>query len=152
MPETAGAAGDENRLVLICTQFFCDCLISGQSRQVDRCRRYKVEPFRHPCCRKCRNGHIFREGAETYDRQTGIDPVSRLESGDMSARFLHDTGAFVSEGHGHFVILYQPDGPGQVENIHGVDSCSFDTDQDIIVPISGTGISLTVMRIFYCTA
>ena len=52
----------------------------------------------------------------------------------MSDRFLHDTGAFVSEGHGHFVILYQPDGPGQVENIHRVDRRGFDTNQDIIVP------------------
>ena len=73
---------------------------------------------------------------ETADRQAGIDPVSRLESGDMSARFLHDTGAFIAEGQGHAVILDQPDGTGQVEHIHRVDRCGLDPNQELIVPPS----------------
>ena len=71
---------------------------------------------------------------ETADRQAGIDPVSRLESGDMSARFLHDTGAFIAEGQGHAVILDQPDGTGQVEHVHRVDRCGLDPNQELIVP------------------
>ena len=153
MPETAGAAGDENRLARLCAQLFCDRLISGQPCQGDRCRRHKVEPFRHSRCRKRRNGHIFREGAETAARQAGIDPVSRLELGDMFARFLHDTSAFISKSQGHFVILYQPDGPGQVENIHRVDRRGLDPDQDLIIPdcrdrdiIDGNADSFAVLR------
>ena len=91
MPEAAGAAGNEKGLAWLCAQFFRKRLIGSQPRQGNRCRRRKVKPLRHPCRGKGRNGSIFCESAKTADRQTGIDPVSRLESGDVLAHLFNDT-------------------------------------------------------------
>ena len=91
-----------------------------------RDRRRKVEPLRHPGRGTRRNRRIFRKCAKAADRQTATDPVSRLKPGDVPAHLFNDAGAFISKGQGHFVILYQSDSAGQIENIHRIDRRGFD--------------------------
>lgn len=139
MAETAGASGEKDRLARLCAQLFRDGLISGQSRQRNRGRRRVVESFRHPRHGGRGHGRIFRKGAGTADRQAGIGPVARAKRYGMPARFFHDAGAFVPKGQGHFVILDQPDGPGQGEEIHRVDRGGLDPNQELVVRDFGNG-------------